>query len=260
MRRFVVLGVVVLFSSLSLAVAEEGMWPPSQLPEIGQQLRKAGLQLPPEQLADLAGYPIDAVVSLGGCSASFVSPEGLIITNHHCAYGAIQYNSTPEKNLLEEGFLARTRDQELRTAPGSHVYVTQEIRDVTDRILADLSPTLTGLGRYQTIEQREKQLVAECEKEPDMRCRVASFYGGLSYSLIRQLDIRDVRLVYAPPSGIGKFGGDIDNWMWPRHTGDYSLSPQTLPKGGNRRAEARQLRHGGGLSGTDEPIPPGHRG
>ena len=223
MRRFVVLGVVVLFSSLSLAVAEEGMWPPSQLPEIGQQLRKAGLQLPPEQLADLAGYPIDAVVSLGGCSASFVSPEGLIITNHHCAYGAIQYNSTPERNLLEEGFLAKARDQELRTAPGSHVYVTREIRDVTDRILADLSPTLTGLGRYQTIEQREKQLVAECEKEPDMRCRVASFYGGLSYSLIRQLDIRDVRLVYAPPSGIGKFGGDIDNWMWPRHTGDYSF-------------------------------------
>ncbi len=222
MHRFVAL-VLVVMGSLGPAVAEEGMWPPSQLPEIGGQLQKAGLQLAPERLADLSGYPIDAVVSLGGCSASFVSPQGLIITNHHCAYGAIQYNSTPQRNLLEEGFLARSRDQELRTAPGSRVYVTQEIRDVTEAVLRDLSPDLSGLERYRTIEQREKQLVSDCEKEPHMRCRVAAFYGGLSYSLVRQLEIRDVRLVYAPPSGIGKFGGDIDNWMWPRHTGDYSF-------------------------------------
>ncbi len=222
MRRFLVL-VVVLVVFSSLVAAEEGMWPPAQLPKIGEQLKEAGLGLSPEQLADLSGYPIDAVVSLGGCSASFVSPQGLIITNHHCAYGAIQYNSTPEHNLLEEGFLARSRSEELRAAPGSQVYVTQEIRDVTERVLGGLSQELSGLERYQTIEKREKELVAECEEEPDMRCRIASFYGGLSYSLVRQLQIRDVRLVYAPPSGIGKFGGDIDNWMWPRHTGDYSF-------------------------------------
>lgn len=218
-----VLFLLACFSALSPALAEEGMWPPHQLPQIGRELEKAGLQLPAEQLADFSAYPLDAVISLGGCSASFVSPEGLIVTNHHCAYGAIQYNSTPEKNLLAKGFLAESKAQELRTPPGSHVYVTQEIRDVTSLVLDGLRPTMSGAERYAEIERKEKELVAQCEQEPDMRCRVASFYGGLTYSLVRQLDIRDVRLVYAPPSGIGKFGGDIDNWMWPRHTGDYSF-------------------------------------
>ncbi len=204
-------------------LAEEGMWPPEQLPAIGKQLKAAGLELDPNQLTSLTGYPMNAVVSLGGCSASFVSPKGLVITNHHCAYGSIQYNSTADRNLLAEGFLAHSTEEELPAAPGSRVYVTVEFKDVTDQVLADLPETLSGLERYKQIERHEKEIVAACEKEPGYRCRVASYYGGLRFTMVRQLEIRDVRLVYAPPSGIGKFGGDIDNWMWPRQTGDYSF-------------------------------------
>ncbi len=204
-------------------LAEEGMWTPQQLPEIAAHLRELGLRIDPGRLSDLTGDPMNAVISLGGCTASFVSPTGLVITNHHCAYGSIQYNSTAERNLLEDGFYAPSLAQELPAAPGSRIYVTVEFKDVTSQILEGLSPDLPGGRFHEEIEKREKAAVAECEQEPGYRCRVASYYGGLTYSLVRQLEIRDVRLVYAPPSAIGKFGGDIDNWMWPRHTGDFSF-------------------------------------
>ncbi len=205
------------------ALAEEGMWTPQQLPEIAPHLRELGLRIDPGRLSDLTGDPMNAVISLGGCTASFVSPAGLVITNHHCAYGSIQYNSTQERNLLEDGFYASSLAQELPAAPGSRIYVTVEFKDVTSQMLDGLSSDLSGGRFHEEIERREKAAVADCEKDPGYRCHVASYYGGLSYSLVRQLEIRDVRLVYAPPAAIGKFGGDIDNWMWPRHTGDFSF-------------------------------------
>ena len=214
--------------------AGEGMWLPEQLPKIGDDLERAGLETPPEDLANLTGHPMGAIVSLGGCSASFVSPEGLVATNHHCAYGTIQYNSTAERNLLEEGFLAATREDELPAAPGSRVYVTVAVQDVTDRVLAAIPEGADGPTRYSAIEQAEKELIAECEKTDGYRCKVAAFQGGLRFRLYSQLEIRDVRLVYAPPSSIGKYGGDVDNWEWPRHTGDFALyrawvDPDGLP-------------------------------
>jgi hypothetical protein len=207
----------------ALGVAGEGMWLPEQLPKIGDDLKRAGLETPPENFADLTGHPMGAIVSLGGCSASFVSPEGLVATNHHCAYGTIQFNSTAERNLLKEGFLAATREDELPAAPGSRVYVTVAVKDVTDRVLSAMPEDADGPTRYTAIEQAEKELIAECEETAGYRCKVAAFHGGLRFRLYSQLEIRDVRLVYAPPSSIGKYGGDVDNWEWPRHTGDFAL-------------------------------------
>ena len=205
------------------ARAGEGMWVPQQLPEIAKTLRKAGLKLDPDDLADLTGDPMGAVVSLGGCTASFVSPQGLVVTNHHCAYGAIQLNSTPDRNLMTDGFNAATRGQELSAGPSARIYALESIEDVTDRVKAAIAAAPDAPGRANALDGIEKQLVAACEAGGGYRCRLYSFAGGNAYRLFRNLEIRDVRLVYAPPGSIGNFGGEIDNWMWPRHTGDFSF-------------------------------------
>lgn len=204
------------------SLADEGMWQPHQLPQLKKTLKSMGLKIPAKKISSLTQFPMNAIISLGGCTASFVSPKGLVVTNHHCAYGSIQYNSSADNNLLTKGFLAKSFDQELPAAPGSRVYVTESLDNVSDKIIGELAADLSGKARYQAIEAKEKSLVAACEEEPGYRCEVYSFHGGLEYYLIKQLAIRDVRLVYAPAASIGKYGGDTDNWMWPRHTGDWS--------------------------------------
>ncbi|WP_084418001.1 S46 family peptidase [Henriciella litoralis] len=205
------------------ASAKEGMWTPDQLPAIAGDLKATGLELPAEALSDLTGFPMGAVISLGGCTASFVSPEGLVVTNHHCARGSIQYNSTAEQNFLADGFLAETLEDERAAAPGTRVYVTVNVEDVTDRVRGDITDDMSGEAIFAAVDNAEKAIVSECETQEGHRCQVASFYGGLQYKLIDRLEIRDVRLVYGPADSIGKYGGDIDNWMWPRHTGDWSF-------------------------------------
>ena len=205
------------------AQAEEGMWMPQQLPQVAKQLKAAGLKLDPATLTKLTEFPMGAVVSLGGCSASFVSPQGLVITNHHCVYNSVAVNSTPERDLLANGFLAKTMAEELPAAPGSRVFVTEAVENVSTRVVTPEVAKLHGRARVEAMENNQKALVAECEKDAGYRCTVASFYGGLEFYRIKQLEIRDVRLVHAPPAGVGKFGGDTDNWMWPRHTGDYGF-------------------------------------
>jgi hypothetical protein len=203
--------------------AEEGMWTPSQMPQLAAEMERLGVDIDLEGMSDLTAHPMNAVIWLGGCTASFVSPQGLIVTNHHCAYGSIQFTSREDKNYLESGFLAADLDNELPAAPGTRVYIAVEIKDVTDQILTAIPYGATGRDRYKAIENVEKRIVASCEKDPTFRCRVSSFDGGLSYRLFKQLQIEDVRLVHAPAGAVGKYGGDIDNWMWPRHTGDYSF-------------------------------------
>ncbi|MCW8128038.1 S46 family peptidase [Microbulbifer halophilus] len=215
------------------SISTEGMWQPHQLPELSDELRSLGLELDPESMTELTDFPMNAVISLGGCSASFVSPKGLVITNHHCAYGSISYNSTEDRDLLANGFLAGDLSGELPAAPGSRVYVTVSMDEVTDKVNSRLSDDMDGAARFAAIEDAEKSLVAECEKDPGHRCEVYSYYGGLNYYLVKQLEIRDVRLVHAPASSIGKFGGDIDNWMWPRHTGDYAFYRAYVGKDGS---------------------------
>ena len=222
--RHILLSTTILaLSAAPAANAVEGMFTPDQLPEIAKDLKAKGLKMKPEQISDLTGFPMGAVVSLGGCTASFVSPQGLVVTNHHCAYGSIQYNSTEEANYLEDGFLAEDLSAELPAAPGSRVYVTVELSDVTDQVTGGLDDDLTGEARFAAIDSARKAIVAECEEDEGHRCNVASFYGGLQYKLIKQLEIKDVRLAYAPAGPIGKYGGDIDNWQWPRHTGDFAF-------------------------------------
>lgn len=203
--------------------ADEGMWQPHQLPDLSARLEQLGLEIDPRNLSALDQFPMNAVVSLGGCSASFVSPQGLIVTNHHCVYGSVQYNSTPENNLLVEGFLARQLQQEIPTAPGSSVYVTEAVTDVTATTLAGITDSTPGIERYRIIEANRKALIADCEATGVHRCSVSSFHQGLEYFLLKRLEIKDIRLVYAPATSIGKYGGDIDNWQWPRHTGDFGF-------------------------------------
>jgi len=205
------------------AHAVEGMWTPDQLPEIEDELEKAGLRIDADELTDLTAFPMGAVISLGGCTASFVSPQGLVVTNHHCARGSVQFNSTEEKNYLVDGFIARNQVGELPASPGTRVYVTTRVENVTDKVKAALDDDMAPRDRYQAIEDTRKALIAGCETAGGFRCQVASFHGGASYKLIERLEIRDVRLVYAPGENIGTYGGDIDNWMWPRHTGDFAF-------------------------------------
>lgn len=205
------------------AIAKEGMFTPEQIPAIASDMRKAGLRLNPRTLTDLTGFPMGAVISLGGCTASFVSETGLVVTNHHCARGSVQFNSTAENNYLQNGFLADSLEAELPAAPGSRIYVTIEATDVTDKILADVTDDLSPRARYQVIEDAQKTLIKECETDPGHRCQAPAFFGGLQYKLIKRQEIRDVRLVYAPGDSIGKYGGDVDNWLWPRHTGDFAF-------------------------------------
>lgn len=218
----VLLGSSFLLLSFQVA-ATEGMWMPDQLPEIAGPLKKAGLQLEVGQLADLTGQPVGAVISLGGCTASFVSPDGLVITNHHCATSQIQFNSTPTKNLLETGYNAATRSDELSGGPNARVFVTEAITDVTGTVKSKLTPEMDGAARDKAIEAAGKVLVGECEKTPGYRCSMSRFFGGVQYRLFKQREIKDVRLVYAPPRSVGNYGGEIDNWMWPRHTGDFTF-------------------------------------
>ncbi|MBT2142577.1 MULTISPECIES: S46 family peptidase [unclassified Rhodanobacter] len=234
MRRLL-LAAAVSIGLISSAHAVEGMWQPAQLPGIAATLQQHGLKLDPKTLTDLTAYPMGAIVSLGGCTASFVSPEGLVVSNHHCVYGALQLNSTPENNLIEKGFLAKTKADELSAGPSSRIFVTEEIRDVTKAITAKLNDGMSGAERYKAIELAIKEQVKACESE-GYRCDVYTFHGGYSYQLIKQLEIKDVRLVYAPPESIGKFGGDVDNWMWPRHTGDFGYLRAYVSKDGKSAA------------------------
>lgn len=212
--------------------AEEGMWAPQQLPDIADSLKQAGLLLDPVQFADLNRQPLGAVVSLGGCSASFVSPQGLVATNHHCAFGAIQLNSTPERNLMRDGFNAATLADELPSGPNARIFVLDNITDVTTQVLAQVTQEMDGLTRQKTIEAAQKAIIAAGEKEAGRFCRIYSFFGGLQYRLFTQIEIKDVRLVFAPPNSIGAFGGEIDNWMWPRHSGDFTLIRAYVGKDG----------------------------
>jgi len=194
-----------------IALAEEGMWMPQQIPQLAERLKTMGFRGDPQAFADLTGQPMGAIVSLGGCSASFVSPDGLIATNNHCVQGALQYNSKPDRNLMVDGYLAKTRADELWNGPGSRVFVTVAVKEVTGDIVGKIDPKLTDRKRFDLIEQRVKAKTAECEKG-GLRCTVAPFFEGLKWFELGQMEIQDVRLVYAPAEGIGHFGGETDNW------------------------------------------------
>ena len=224
-----------------------GMWMPHQVKDHAAKLKELGLAIDPAALADPTSGVLSAVVSLGGCSASFISPEGLIATNHHCATSALQHNSSPESNLLKDGFLAKTRADEKNNGPQARVFVTRAVTDITAKMMDGLEKIADDRARYKELEKRTKEVVAACETRqagphvpagtrqagrPGTRCSAAPFYERAQWYLVEQLEIRDVRLVWAPPAGVGNYGGEIDNWRWPRHTGDVSLFRAYVGKDG----------------------------
>lgn len=223
MKTFLLAGASALMLAAPVAaLADEGMWLPSQTGAIAEDMKAAGLELDAKTLGDLQRPPLTAIASLGGCSAAFLSPQGLVATNHHCVAGSLQYNSSPENDYLTNGFLAKTLGDELPAAPGSRVYVIEDLRNVTADMLKG-ADKLEGRARYDRLQANRAALITACEKQANRRCDVRAYFGGAQYWLQQQLEIQDVRLVYAPAGGVGNFGGEKDNWMWPRHTGDFSF-------------------------------------
>ncbi|MBT2768472.1 S46 family peptidase [Stenotrophomonas sp. ISL-67] len=217
------------------ALADEGMWMPTQLPDLAKPLKAAGFKGNPADLANVTAAPLSAVVRAGGGTGSFVSEDGLLLTNHHVAMGVIQYNSTPEHNLIDGGFIAQGRSDERPSNPDFRVLVTTGFDKVTDEVLRDARGK-TGRAYFDAVDQASKRLVAECEQEGNVRCSVADMYYGTDFYRIRQLELSDVRLVYAPPRAIGNYGDEIDNFMWPRHTGDFTLLRAYVGKDGKPAA------------------------
>ncbi len=206
------------------ASAEEGMWLVHALNQTPfEKWQKQGLALDEKELYNPKGVDVcDAVVKLGGGTGSFVSPEGLIVTNHHVAFGALQRSSSVKADYINDGFLAPTRADEI-PALGYDAYVLEDAKDVTKKVLGAVKEKMTDKERHDAIETVSKELVAEAEKGKDVFTEVTAAYDGAQYFLYTYFKIKDVRTVYAPPASIGVYGGEVDNWMWPRHTGDFSF-------------------------------------
>ncbi|MEW6702713.1 MAG: S46 family peptidase [Bacteroidota bacterium] len=204
------------------ALPDEGMYPLSGIDKV--DLQKAGLKIGPKEIYNPNGVGlVDALVNLSGCTGSFISENGLIITNHHCAFGAITRASTVEKNYLDNGFLAKTLDEEI-PSQGYTARITESYQDVSDIILGAIQNATEPAERTKIIAKKIKELsdAASNEKE-SIVAEVSEMFTGKNYLLFKYRIIRDVRLVYAPPQLIGNFGGETDNWIWPRHTGDFSI-------------------------------------
>lgn len=205
--------------------ADEGMWIPSLLEQLNKDdLSASGIKLTPEQLYSINQSSLkDAIVRFGrGCTSEIISPEGLLLTNHHCGYGEIQSHSSVENDYLTDGFWAMSREEELPN-PGLVATLIVRIDDVTRQVLEGVTDKMEEAKRQEQIEKNIKQLEKEAVSDSHYEAMIKPFYYGNEYYMFITETFKDVRLVGAPPSAIGKFGGDTDNWMWPRHTGDFSI-------------------------------------
>ena len=213
---------LVSISSSAFKKFDEGMFPLSDLNRV--DLKKAGLKIKQSDIYNPGQVGlVDALVRVGGCTGSFVSKEGLIITNHHCAFGAVQLASSIDNDYLTNGFVARSREQEIE-AKGLTIRITDSYEDVSARVLNATEKATTPAERVQFIAQESRKIAAEAEQtDPSIKAEVSEMFIGKSYVLFRYKTIEDVRLVYVPKRSIGEFGGESDNWVWPRHTGDYSF-------------------------------------
>lgn len=213
---------IVAIGLLPSARADEGMFPISEIARL--DLIAKGLEMDPADIfnADKTCL-IDGICRVSGCTGSFVSPKGLIITNHHCAYRAIQSASSTEHDFLQDGFQAKQLGEEI-PATGYTVRVTQSFSDVSEQVLSVVGTNMSFVNRTKAISRRRKEIEKQAEiGNPGVRAEVAEMFTGKTYVLFLYTYIKDVRLVFAPPSSIGNFGGDVDNWEWPRHTGDFSF-------------------------------------
>jgi len=233
MKRLIGFFVVIfLFLNLSFFLhPEEGMIPLSEIHKL--DLKALGFQLDSKELYNPNGISlIDGIINLRGCTASFVSPDGLMLTNYHCAFGAIQAVTTKEKDYMRDGFIANNRSLEVK-AESYTVRVIESYREVSKEVLEVVKKEMDYAQRTKAIEKKIKEIELEIEKKyPGRRAEVAEMFMGKTYVLFVYTYLKDIRLVYAPPRSIGEFGGEIDNWMWPRHTGDFAfLRAYTAPDG-----------------------------
>lgn len=233
MKKLFVIALLLLAGWVQFAyhLPEEGMFPLSEIHKL--DLKKAGLQIEQNEVYNPNGISlVDALVNVGGCTGSFVSNEGLIITNHHCAFSAVQLASTPENDYLNNGFVAHTREQEIE-AKGLTCRITDSYEDVSDKVLGAVADVQDPAARLQLINNAMKNIALAAEKQdPSIKAEVSEMFIGKSYVLFRYKIIEDVRLVYIPNRKIGEFGGETDNWVWPRHTGDYSFMRAYVGKDG----------------------------
>jgi len=222
MNKIIALFLLVTFSLLFAKAPEEGQYPLSEIKKLN--LQKAGLLISQDDIYNPNGISlIDALVKVNGCTGSFVSPEGLIITNHHCAFAGVNVASTPEHNYLEDGFLAESRGKEIH-AKEYKVKITESYEDVSDIILKAVAGIESLEERSKIISKKMEELGEKAtDKESSIEASVSEMFAGQSYILFKYRIIEDVRLVYVPPRTIGEFGGERDNWMWPRHTGDFTF-------------------------------------
>lgn len=207
------------------------MFPISELERLN--LKEKGMELTSAQLFNPGQVSlVDGICRVNGCTGSFVSRDGLIITNHHCAFDAIQKASTSERDLLTDGFIAKEQSKEV-PAPNYTVRITEGYKDVSDQVLSVVTNDMTFLERTKAIDKRRKEIELASEKEnKGLRVEVAEMFAGKTYVLFLYTYLKDIRLVFAPPASIGAFGGEADNWEWPRHTGDFSfMRAYTAPDG-----------------------------
>lgn len=225
MKKLFIISVIIILNLGFTARADEGMWllPLIEKMNIGK-MTELGLKLSAEDIYSLNKASVkDAIVIFGGgCTGEIVSSQGLLLTNHHCGYGSIQSHSTVEHDYLKNGFWAMNKDEELPN-PNLAVTFLVSIEDVTTEVLADINPGMSETERTAAVNEARKKIEARAAEGNNYRALVSSFYGGNYYYLLVYERYSDVRLVGAPPSSIGKYGSDSDNWEWPRHTGDFSV-------------------------------------
>lgn len=225
--RKITAGLLTLAFVLSsvITTAHEGMWLPMLIKRLNMaEMQANGLNLTAEELYDINNASVkDAIVSLGGfCTGELISDQGLMLTNHHCGYDAIRSHSTVENDYLTDGFWAMTREEE-RTNPGLTAAILVRMEDVTDKVMAELTDEMTEAERAAKAKEVGDALAKEATEGTVHNAYVRSFFHNNEYYLFVFNTYKDVRLVGAPPSSVGKYGGDTDNWMWPRHTGDFSM-------------------------------------
>ncbi|MFZ4523605.1 MAG: S46 family peptidase [Bacteroidales bacterium] len=224
MKKFIAFSVLMVMVRC-FAVAEEGMWIPMLLEQLNfKRMQDLGLKLTAEDIYSVNHSSLkDAIVQFGGgCTAEIVSPQGLILTNHHCGLSAIQRHSSMQHDYLNDGFWAGSFEEEL-PCPGVTVTMLVRMEDVTGKVLEGVNEKMNQLQRAQVIKQNSEKLERAAMQGTRYEARIRPFYYGNQYYLLVNEVFKDIRLVGAPPTNIGKFGGDTDNWMWPRHTGDFSI-------------------------------------
>ena len=216
--------VLCLLSATTDCFADEGMFPVSELGAL--DLQSKGLKVSSGEVFNTDANRtclVDGICKVNGCTGAFVSNKALIITNHHCAYRAIQAASTTENDYLKNGFIPSKPGEEI-PAPGYTVRVTESFKDVSEQVLTAVTAEMNFTERSKAIQRRIKELETQAETDnAGKRAEVAEMFAGKTYVLFIYTYLKDVRLVFAPPSSVGKFGGDVDNWEWPRHTGDFSF-------------------------------------